>query len=28
MLPGTLDHGPLREALLDIIRDASESRWG
>lgn len=28
MFPGGLEHGPLRAALLDIIRDASESRWG
>lgn len=28
MFPGTLEHGPLRAALLDIIRSASESRWG
>ncbi|MBF4463122.1 MULTISPECIES: MarR family winged helix-turn-helix transcriptional regulator [unclassified Rathayibacter] len=28
MFPGALDHGPLREALLEIIRSASHSRWG
>lgn len=28
MFPGSLEHGPLREALLEIIRSASESRWG
>ena len=28
MFPGSLEHGPLRDALLEIIRSTSESRWG
>lgn len=28
MFPSLRDHGPLRSALLEIIRSASEDRWG
>lgn len=28
MFPPLVDHGPLRAALLEIIRSSSEERWG